>query len=287
MYFWKLDEETIRCLLDKQEIDDMGYDLRSLAVDEVAMQDFINQIVVDSRKYINWNTDNGVQTYAARELTGDQYVLTISCTLKEDAINRDVDQIDRMTDALNGKVSKDRLEEIRKLTGQEKEEAFNELAKDLYNVVNGRFDEGDQEDDEIEWASTDGRGSANSKRGGKQEGKTAKGKKVSYSSTVKNEVKETLPPQKLIFHDFDTLQNFCHMLTTDQMFEADLFRMEDEFILLVSFDRIVSKVHALAFMMLASEFGAESATGRYDAAYLGEHGDLMVRGTALMDLRVL
>ena len=33
MFFWKIDDETIRCLIDKEEIGQMGFDLKELGED--------------------------------------------------------------------------------------------------------------------------------------------------------------------------------------------------------------------------------------------------------------
>ena len=33
MFFWKIDDETIRCLIHKKEIDSMGFDLQTLSTD--------------------------------------------------------------------------------------------------------------------------------------------------------------------------------------------------------------------------------------------------------------
>ena len=33
MFFWKIDDETIRCLINKEEIGQMGFDLKELGED--------------------------------------------------------------------------------------------------------------------------------------------------------------------------------------------------------------------------------------------------------------
>ena len=81
MYFWKIDEESIYCLINASEIRDMGYDIKELSSSHDLMGKFLDEIVKNSFKYIKWNTDNGIQTYIARALPAGQFLLTISCTV--------------------------------------------------------------------------------------------------------------------------------------------------------------------------------------------------------------
>ena len=88
-FFWKIDDETIRCLINKEEIGQMGFDLNELSSDNDLMEEFLNAIIASSKNYINWNTDNGVQNYIARALPSEQFLITISCTFQDVAIDRD------------------------------------------------------------------------------------------------------------------------------------------------------------------------------------------------------
>lgn len=54
------------------------------------MEEFLNAIIANSKNYINWNTDNGVQNYIARALPSEQFLITISCTFQDVAIDRDL-----------------------------------------------------------------------------------------------------------------------------------------------------------------------------------------------------
>ena len=93
MFFWKIDDETIRCLINKEEIGQMGFDLKELGEDNEQMEEFLNAVIADSKNYIEWNTENGVQNYIARALPSEQFLITISCTFQDVAIDRDLDQI--------------------------------------------------------------------------------------------------------------------------------------------------------------------------------------------------
>ena len=42
MFFWKIDDETIRCLINKEEIGQMGFDLKELGEDNEQMEEFLN-----------------------------------------------------------------------------------------------------------------------------------------------------------------------------------------------------------------------------------------------------
>lgn len=148
MFFWKIDEETIRCLINKEEIVQMGFDLEALGSDSDVMEEFLNTIVHNSKSFIKWNTDNGIQNYVARALPSDQFLITISCTLQDEAIDRDLDQIEKMTSALQDKISIERINQIRAMDGEEKAREFEALARDLHNVCMGNTEEESAENTE-------------------------------------------------------------------------------------------------------------------------------------------
>ena len=50
------------------------------------------------------------------------------------AIDRDLDQIKKMTTALRERISDDRIDSIYSMSGEEKEREFEALAKDLHDV---------------------------------------------------------------------------------------------------------------------------------------------------------
>ena len=136
MYYWKLDDETIRCLINKEEIVQMGFDIEKLRKDTGDMEQFLEEIIRNSRQYINWNTENGMQTYSARELPSEQILITISCTFSDVAIDRDLDQIRRIMEAFQEKIPLDRINGIFDLKGEEKErESFLSLKQTSLLVV--------------------------------------------------------------------------------------------------------------------------------------------------------
>ena len=140
MFFWKIDDETIRCLIHKEEISNMGFDLQAISTDSRQMEEFLNAIVTSSKNYIDWHTENGIQNYIARSLPADQLLVTISCTFPDVAIDRDLDQIKKMTTALKDKITDERLAKVYALSGEEKEKAFEEISRDLQEVCMGRVD---------------------------------------------------------------------------------------------------------------------------------------------------
>lgn len=150
MFFWKIDEETIRCLIHKQEIHSMGFDLDALTQDHAQMEAFLNAIVQSSRNYIDWHTENGIQNYIAKSLPADQLLVTISCTFPDVAIDRDLEQIKKMTTALNARITDERIEQIYAMTGEEKERAFEEMSKDLHDVCMGNIETEEEESSQSE-----------------------------------------------------------------------------------------------------------------------------------------
>lgn len=248
MYFWKIDDETIRCLINKQEIDQMGYNIQELSNNEESMSNFLNAIVDNSLNYIAWNTENGVQNYIARSLPADQLLLTISCTFQDDAIDRDLKQIGKMTDALNEKITKERLDKIFHLTGEEKEKEFAALTRDLHDVCNGKVD------DE---------------------------KSVEEEPVRDDSPSFYIPDQVITFSKFDDLVWFCSMLGSEMFFDADLYKQDEKYVLITRLSACNDENVAMSFILTGEECGGSLSNLSYEDAYLQEHGVSMVKKDAL------
>lgn len=259
MFFWKIDDETIRCLIHKQEIDNMGFDLQTLSTDSKQMEEFLNAIVKNSQNYIDWHTENGIQNYIAKSLPADQLLVTISCTFPDVAIDRDLDHIKKMTSALNKKITDERLAEVYALSGEEKEKAFEEISKDLQDVCMGKVDEEEQEEKTI--------------------GSAQNNVAVSDKETEQHGV--DFPPRKIIFKDFSRLVQFCSLLSEKAHLYSTLYKKEEEYVMLVDFSQCESDAQAVAFMITAEEYGGKAGELRYDEAYLEEHGNKMIEGNAI------
>ena len=275
MIYWKLDEETIRCLINKDEISQMGFDLNGISHDSDLMSDFLNALVDESHKYIDWNTDNGIQNYAARALPADQFLITISCTYKDEAINQDLNQIRRMFQALNQLLQPERMQEIEQLSGEEKEKAFAELSKDLHDIFTGKKaledkkeEKAESPDDfEIEMIS--------------QETEPSSAKTASSSEGAKT---DTLPAQMLTFDTMASLLEFCSLLDSSYCFASQLYRYEERYFLLVDFKPEDDNVQVITFMITAEEFGAQVEAEDFHGYYLKEHGDLLIGQDAIKTL---
>ena len=72
MFFWKIDEETIRCLIHKQEIHSMGFDLDALTQDHAQMEAFLNAIG-------EWYTKLHRQVPAGRPIISDDQLHFSGC----------------------------------------------------------------------------------------------------------------------------------------------------------------------------------------------------------------
>lgn len=266
MYYWKLDEETIRCLINKNEIRTMGFDVQRLLNDNDQMHSFLDAIVKNSENYIDWHTENGVQNYVAKSLPADQYLITISCTLQDEAIDRDLDQIRRMTSALNAKITDERLAEVYALSGEEKEKAFEELSRDLHNVCMGKIDEEVSDGDSV------------------QQIPRTEGQMIDTDETAEKNTTSSgsgMPARKLTFSKFADLLQFCELLDQRMFLPSSLYKDQEDYILLVDLSYCEDDAQAVAFMITAEEYGATGSPLRYDEAYLSEHARLMIKGDAI------
>lgn len=282
MFFWKIDDETIRCLINKEEIGKMGFDLKELSEDNGLMEEFLNAIVADSKNYIEWNTDNGVQNYIARALPTEQFLITISCTFQDVAIDRDLDQIKKMTTALRERISDDRIDSIYSLTGEDKEREFEALAKDLHNVCMGNTDCNTDDADETAKGAQQGTSSEMSLRQAASTKSSSSG--ISGEEGKKQTVRPHIPAQKLIFKNFHNLLDFCSLLNKEYFIPSRLYKEAEEYILLVDFPIEMDNSQIITFMITAEEYGAECSNQRLDGYYLSEHAKLLIKDKAVETL---
>ena len=210
MFFWKIDDETIRCLINKEEIGQMGFDLKELGEDNEQMEEFLNAVIADSKNYIEWNTENGVQNYIARALPSEQFLITISCTFQDVAIDRDLDQIKKMTTALRERISDDRIDSIYSMTGEEKEREFESLARDLHDVCMGNTSESEKDTEE---AAKNVQNTSSEVSYQQSAPTKPSGSAMTDKEKKQQAVRPHIPAQKLIFDNFHNLMDFCSLLT--------------------------------------------------------------------------
>ena len=287
MFFWKIDDETIRCLINKEEIGQMGFDLNELSSDNDLMEEFLNAIIASSKNYINWNTDNGVQNYIARALPSEQFLITISCTFQDVAIDRDLDQIKKMTTALRERISDDRIDSIYSMSGEEKEREFEALAKDLHDVCMGNTTEKEEQEknetNETKEAETTGAGNV-SLETPKDFAKGMASSKEAEQGGAEQAVRPHIPAQKLIFKEFRNLIDFCSLLNKDYFILSSLYKDAEKYILLVEFPIEMDNSKIITFMITAEEYGAECSNQRLEGYYLSEHAKLLIKDKAVETL---
>ena len=275
MFFWKIDDETIRCLINKEEIGQMGFDLNELSSDNDLMEEFLNAIIANSKNYINWNTDNGVQNYIARALPSEQFLITISCTFQDVAIDRDLDQIKKMTTALRERISDDRIDSIYSMSGEEKEREFEALAKDLHDVCMGNTTEKEEKEkngtNETKEAETTGAGNVSL-----ETPKDFAKDMASSKAAEQGGPEQAVRPHILI--------DFCSLLNKDYFIPSSLYKDAEEYILLVEFPIEMDNSKIITFMITAEEYGAECSNQRLEGYYLSEHARLLIKDKAVETL---
>ena len=272
MYFWKIDEESIYCLINASEIRDMGYDIKELSSSHDLMGKFLDEIVKNSFKYIKWNTDNGIQTYIARARPAGQFLLTISCTFIDVAIDRDLDQIRSMTEAMNQKITRERIDKIYGMEGEEKERAFEALARDLHAICSGEeaeIREGDSFDaDQAEEYQRE----ASWERDLPRPEKTRKDRKQVYLFR---------------YPSFRSLTAFCAGLGRKFILPSVLYRSGEDYVLEVTFPGGMRKDEVLYCVMAGEEYGGQVKIDKFDSNYLKEHGTKVIGEDAIRILQTL
>lgn len=266
MYFWKIDDQTIRCLINREEIDQMGFDINTIGNDSVGMTEFLNAIVRNSKNYISWDSGNGIQNYVARALPSDQFLFTISCMLPDEAIDRDLDQIKKMTTALREKISEERIDNIYKLSGEEKEKEFEALAKDLHGVCAGNPQDVQQREDEMKEAPAVPKAQAS---------------ETTEDGAEQIDVRPHIPPQKILFSHFKNLLDFCSLLSQKYFVASRLYKDNETYVLLVDFPLEMENTAIISFLITAEEYGGECSNQRFDEYFLSEHAKVILKEDAV------
>ena len=272
MYFWKIDEESIYCLINASEIRDMGYDIKELSSSHDLMGKFLEEIVKNSFQYIQWNTDNGIQTYIARALPAGQFLLTISCTFIDVAIDRDLDQIRSMTEAINQKITRERIDRIYGMEGEEKERAFEALARDLHAICSG------EEPDDREAQSPDA--------GQPEEGQADVSREMD-AAVPKTARKGRKQVYLFRYPSFRSLTAFCAGLGSKFRLPSVLYRSGEDYVLEVTFPEDMQKDQVLYCVMAGEEYGGQVTIDKFDSNYLKEHGTKVIGEDAISILQTL
>lgn len=243
MFFWKIDEETIRCLINKDEIGSMGYKIEELEEDDAVMTRFLDDIVNHSTGFIQWNTENGVQAYTARMLPQDQFLLTISCTFQDELIDRDLDIIKNIGNLLQENLSDERFHDIYAATGESKEQAFGDLIRDLHRIFSGDFE--------------------------------------NSSPQRPEESEDVLQSRVIEFDDLQKLIDYSHLIRSHKDISSRLYRKDDRYMLMMQFiaSREKNRLHPL--LAAAFEFDGIIRESGYAESYLSEHADLLIDTDAI------
>jgi negative regulator of genetic competence, sporulation and motility len=284
MLFWKVDEETIHCLINKDEISKMGYDLETINEDINQMESFLETIVENSREYIDWSTENGIQNFMARALPADHFLITITCTFQDEIIDRNIEQIRKMAEAFRNRVTEKRLSEIEALDGEDKEKAFGELAKDLYDICIGEIDNENRQNE------YEGSGGYNRPDGYGQSVMEVEDSTTALESKGSGDIQKSwknegvLPDRKLVFSSLDEIITFAGILSKNMLYTSKLYKSEGSYVLLVRFDKCRNDSDAVHFILTAEEYGGSCHPIHYDEAYMLEHGKVLIPENALSSL---
>ena len=146
-----------------------------------------------------------------------------------------------------------------------------DLAKDLHAVCSGNIPEEETEEQVVE----DSRQAPSG------------GNSTADSTGSDSKPGETLPDRKLTFGSMEDLITFAGMLNSRMHYRSTLYRLEDQYELLVSFDLCEKDADAVAFVLAAEEYGAHCQPVHYDRSYMLEHGTCILRENAISMLASL
>lgn len=241
MTFKRVNEHTVQCIIEINEIDQMGYVLQELYTNSDLASDFMKSIMEKGIE-AGFNLSENIQDIQAILLSNQQLILSFTDVNPEESINLMLENFLATFEAVE-KVGKDQLEEMLKMTGKEKIEAFQETMEHLKSV-----------------AATSRKDSENAQE---QEAVTLE----------KGEVAEEKEKYILRFSAFSDLEKFCKKVSF--AIPASVYKDESQYYLLADPKGLARKTLE-SFVFQSQDFVSDIKRDSLAAAFIEEHASRLI-----------
>jgi len=252
MTFNRIDEHTVRCILNEKEISQMGYDLTELFQKHDQAESFLKEIITRAKE-AGFSMTQDYQTIQSMFLPDHQIILNISDISMEKPINEMIQNYLNAYDIVR-RLGKKRLKGIMKLEGIEKIQAFHEFMSEIH--INDE-DQKETKEDKLP----------------KEEAKTI------------NEVipEELISKQYLLrFGKLDEVDQFSKQVSI--VIPSKLYKDRNKYCLLMNIKSMEYDV-IRGILLLAQEYSEEIKEDNNYSAYLEEHADVIIKENAISVLR--
>lgn len=248
MMFKKVNAHTIKCMIAEHEIVEMGFELEDICKNQDLASEFMKQIIEKGNE-AGYEISENVSTVQATFLPNHQVVLCFSDDESEGLVDKTIDNLLRAFGLVNT-IGKDKLQDISKLSGQEKKDAFDECMEEAASA---------KEVSEVQEVQAD-----------RDETPAA--------------VKEVIPQSYLLeFMDLDTVEDFCKVAPR---VPGKLYKDENRYFMVSDLTHM-EDVEKKTFLLQASEFTISLKKEHFQKGYLEEHCDVLIKENPMEILREL
>lgn len=256
MTYWKIGDTRISCRVTLDEIREMGFDMQELAQDREKTVDFLGRILEGAKNALGIELPDGIQSFTVQMLPDQSMLIVIACADIEKEIDKNMELLRKRIEAMNTLAASGKLEEIQKLEGQEKADAYNALMEEIEYLLTER------EEENI------------------GPGRTGDG--ISYPVQPLADGSQT--GCCVLFDSLDETIRFCNALKPKALVSSRLYKHQNQYYLFADFSENHSEKHAAGFLNLAGEFGGDIRGDGVSEAFLKEHKLCMIADQAVEKL---
>lgn len=248
MMFMKVNAHTVKCMIAEQEIIEMGFDLEDICKNQERAAEFMKQ-VIEKGNEAGYELSEKISAVQATFLSNHQIMLCFTDEEPEELLDKTLESLLNAFGLVNT-IGKDKLEDISKLTGKEKREAFEECMEEIASA---------EEVSEVQ--TTD----------------------FSEKKEVKDD--QNAVPQKYIleFVNLDTAENFCKAAPE---VPGKLYKDKGRYYMVSDLTNVEDGMRK-TFLLQASEFTASLKKEHFQTGYLEEHCEILIKENPMEVLKQL
>lgn len=260
MEYKRIDENTIRCIITEEDMQDYGLDLDEFLTHSPKSEDFLRHIIEEARQELGYQAKHGMVSMRLEVLSDGRISLTfvngdekkvaeqVMRHLQQIFPDVDKDILEEMLDRLGNMTEKQRSEKISELI-------TNSLARTMENL-------------------------------GKQTKEKCNNTNAADTKQKEN-VKEIKESYRL--YEFSTMHHvidFCKAVPLKQPIRSHLYKMQDSYFLVVERYRI-SDYHFNLLTAIAFEFSKVHAEPDSTYRHMIEYGQMLIENRAIGTLKKL
>lgn len=248
MKFKKVNNHIVKCLISEEEIVEMGFELEDICKNQDRASEFMKEIITKGNEE-GYEISENVTAVQATLLPDHRVVLCFTDGETDGMVDKTIENLLRAFGLVNS-IGKDKLEDISRLNGQEKKEAFDECLEEVASAK------------ELSEAQKTGR-------------------KDDKEETAEH----VIEPQKYIleFNNLDSIEEFCKVAPA---VPSTLYKKEGIYYMLSDLTEAQS-INRSTFLLQAGEFTSSLKREHLESGYLEEHCDVLIQENPMEVLREL